>query len=196
MRGWSWNIIICISTLQICPAYAGMILNDTASSDKTKNLSRVCGDDPKLGPLILMYSTFVPRMRGWSHRFYYMSNYILICPAYAGMILLTLLWILQEKNLSRVCGDDPKSCLFILALFKFVPRMRGWSSSPLNTRLKLLICPAYAGMILSNNLFNDDLLDLSRVCGDDPSPKGDPINYIEFVPRMRGWSRWNKGREV
>ena len=31
---------------QICPAYAGMILDLSALVDKEDNLSRVCGDDP------------------------------------------------------------------------------------------------------------------------------------------------------
>ena len=71
----------------ICPAYAGMILELSALSDKVTNLSRVCGDDPLLSASLLHSRK--------------------ICPAYAGMILIFIKVCTVRFDLSRVCGDDP-----------------------------------------------------------------------------------------
>ena len=125
-------------------------------------------------------------MRGWSHRFYYMSNYILICPAYAGMIPLTLLWILQEKNLSRVCGDDPWCLLSLQLLIKFVPRMRGWSYFSWSSSNPKRICPAYAGMILFCVIMFILCIYLSRVCGDDPDVKCLKAGIEKICPAYAG----------
>ena len=51
-------------SLSICPAYAGMILEVTFSSDIEGHLSRVCGDDPGLLSKVVNIPKFVPRMRG------------------------------------------------------------------------------------------------------------------------------------
>ena len=50
---------------------------------------------------------------------------MLICPAYAGMILIRLIAARKALNLSRVCGDDPSCLPHIQSVLKFVPRMRG-----------------------------------------------------------------------
>ena len=48
------------------------------------------------------------------------------------------------------------------------------------------ICPAYAGVILSNEECMFILHDLSRVCGGDPRGNFDAEVNEELVPRMRG----------
>ena len=48
------------------------------------------------------------------------------------------------------------------------------------------ICPAYAGMILSQWQLQDIVLHLSRVCGDDPNGFRKFAYFHSFVPRMRG----------
>ena len=49
---------------QICPAYAGMILNIEFNAKDFLHLSRVCGDDPGLEESGRRHFEFVPRMRG------------------------------------------------------------------------------------------------------------------------------------
>ena len=49
-----------------------------------------------------------------------------------------------------------------------------------------MICPAYAGMILTYEEWNKLSEDLSRVCGDDPALTNQLEHPCEFVPRMRG----------
>ena len=48
------------------------------------------------------------------------------------------------------------------------------------------ICPAYAGVILSNEECMFILHDLSRVCGGDPTELSAGKGIKLFVPRMRG----------
>ena len=53
------------------------------------HLSRVCGDDPC-----------------WRYK---ARSDPIICPAYAGMILVEYMTEQEITDLSRVCGDDPVS---------------------------------------------------------------------------------------
>ena len=49
-----------------------------------------------------------------------------------------------------------------------------------------MICPAYAGMILSYWRSVFLIMNLSRVCGDDPGDQLTDAEIAIFVPRMRG----------
>ena len=53
------------------------------------------------------------------------SRYSNICPAYAGMILVSPIVGYNDENLSRVCGDDPATKCILSLDDLFVPRMRG-----------------------------------------------------------------------
>ena len=171
MRGWSYSRCGSSRESVICPAYAGMIPGKSYDPPTVCDLSRVCGDDPIFNNIFILFYLFVPRMRGWSY-LAVMSMYTSrICPAYAGMIPFSCGYKIAFCNLSRVCGDDPRSCWRVKLLARFVPRMRGWSFFPFRYVNNSSICPAYAGMIpsiLSGILLK---LNLSRVCGDDPNGK-------------------------
>ena len=128
MRGWSYRIVFFFRHILICPAYAGMIPVMTNSWPNLSDLSRVCGDDPKMDFGIGSVVAFVPRMRGWSHKNGEKMSFEEICPAYAGMIPSFKASAVGLSHLSRVCGDDPVGRTINLSEKTFVPRMRGWSS--------------------------------------------------------------------
>ena len=193
MRGWSRRQVKLWKKSEICPAYAGMILDDNAPDHIVLNLSRVCGDDPLFVHACTVSFVFVPRMRGWSQYFLPKDFFNEICPAYAGMIPLQNRKLGSFANLSRVCGDDPIITNNENLFSKFVPRMRGWSWLPEPKKLRLKICPAYAGMIPVSLKYFELALHLSRVCGDDPKGYFFILHGLIFVPRMRGWSL-TKGR--
>ena len=48
-----------------------------------------------------------------------------ICPAYAGMILVSQGFVIVYVDLSRVCVDDPMQDICKVIFVIFVPRMRG-----------------------------------------------------------------------
>ena len=50
--------------MKICPAYAGMILQKPKQTLQTKNLSRVCGDDPLATEkdLLKTFKEILPKM--------------------------------------------------------------------------------------------------------------------------------------
>ena len=50
----------------------------------------------------------------------------------------------------------------------------------------MLVCPAYAVIILKYYLRLSLFASLSRVCGDDPAGDGSEESRAPFVPRMRG----------
>ena len=168
MRGWSVRPRVIERSTPICPAYAGMILWFAPVDASPDNLSRVCGDDPLPQVPFLKLRLFVPRMRGWSWPQVQKSRKRKICPAYAGMILDHLSVTKELMNLSRVCGDDPAGMNNYTKYSEFVPRMRGWSLLGWLWRTSKGICPAYAGMIPSDNITCKCPENLSRVCGDDP----------------------------
>ena len=168
MRGWSQNGFWNWKRSSICPAYAGMIPSFKASAVGLSHLSRVCGDDPLSLNTSSSDIEFVPRMRGWSRGENDQLVRKNICPAYAGVILLTRAEIATFLYLSRVCGGDPKWLGQKEKNPKFVPRMRGWSQSRRVERKRLHICPAYAGVIPKLIILELSLKNLSRVCGGDP----------------------------
>ena len=176
-------------SLSICPAYAGVILNDMMDKAKPKNLSRVCGGDPFPAPSDLSNPQFVPRMRGWSRQRKEKWKNERICPAYAGVILRWAQQGLSMMHLSRVCGGDPAIVFMTKDFLKFVPRMRGWFFTRRPCAGLFYICPAYAGVIPLLEKTPNEEFHLSRVCGDDPIEDSSIYRYSWFVPRMRGWSR-------
>ena len=52
--------------------------------------------------------------------------------------------------------------------------------------VKLIICPAYAGVIPDWGILDRVHHDLSRVCGGDPHLCYINLYLPQFVPRMRG----------
>ena len=108
MRGWSWPFQRRWLVWRICPAYAGVILIISLISFSILYLSRVCGGDPRYDEEARKEISFVPRMRGWSQRFSLKYRIYIICPAYAGVIPLLYRIRKPAKNLSRVCGGDPR----------------------------------------------------------------------------------------
>ena len=127
MRGWSPRSYRLYRFQVICPAYAWMILCKIFAKLFSWYLSRVCGGDPRLSDFRERYQAFVPRMREWSWEPCILPIYPLICPAYAGVILVTILHGRIRAYLSRVYGDDPIVTFPASKLQEFVPRMRGWS---------------------------------------------------------------------
>ena len=103
------DINTILASLCICPAYAGMIPNQNGAYCIGFYLSRVCGDDPLYNDTIVIRLRFVPRMRGWSSGLNSCITETMICPAYAGMIPPLKVPNTSSLDLSRVCGDDPKS---------------------------------------------------------------------------------------
>ena len=89
---------------------------------------------------------------------------------------------------SRVCGGDPVPMAPPIPETKFFPRMRGWSLSINAQPLKVLILPAYAGVIPGSSQCWTIRNDSSRVCGGDPSEYRKKKSRVKFFPRMRGWS--------
>ena len=55
----------------------------------------------------------------------YFRGSLSICPAYAGVILDSVIWKMELKDLSRVCGGDPIINKNLGIVDEFVPRMRG-----------------------------------------------------------------------
>ena len=188
MRGWSCTLSGNCTAAQICPAYAGVILSPPFEKSNSIYLSRVCGGDPQFKVFATTYDQFVPRMRGWSWLPESKKLWLIICPAYAGVIPRATITVIKITNLSRVCGGDPIVKPGWSIREPFVPRMRGWSSCSSFFPILWTICPAYAGVILVSVLAYFCTTDLSRVCGGDPICEILANDYNSFVPRMRGWS--------
>ena len=188
MRGWSCRICNWELGEGILPAYAGVILITLCFLYSKIDSSRVCGGDPMLTRQPYLKFRFFPRMRGWSQSANNNARVSWILPAYAGVILNLSDSLIVEPNSSRVCGGDPYLFVIVLTFFRFFPRMRGWSRNSPSTKSWEVILPAYAGVILMNEVRQWCFSNSSRVCGGDPIVIIINQNDFSFFPRMRGWS--------
>ena len=70
--------------------------------------------------------------------------------------------------------------------------MRGWSCNQWYYWKQDNVFPAYAGVILTECMNQQDKSCLSRVCGGDPAISSVVSVGVKSFPRMRGWSRCSR----
>ena len=66
MRGWSRLGVLCLLSVQVIPANAGVILNSLTDTFFLVRYPRECGGDPTYTIDRSWKSVLSPRMRGWS----------------------------------------------------------------------------------------------------------------------------------
>ena len=165
-----------------------MILKVSNDECTWGDITRTCGDDPKLSNGKGIKPTYYPHMRGWSSQKILQILKRRILPAHAGMILERSTDTIEKVHITRTCGDDPERCRYACAFKQYYPHMRGWSSSNIEQINKEKILPAHAGMILSRVRPVCVLIDITRTCGDDPVMSTSLPNPPSYYPHMRGWS--------
>ncbi len=105
-RGWSLAWEYQWITLEVLPAWAGMILSSMAEEIKGAGFTRMSGDDPKLMTTIRLNPEFYPHERGWSLRTPMPPLHDGVLPAWAGMILLGVTKTSSLPGFTRMSGDD------------------------------------------------------------------------------------------
>ena len=68
--------------------------------------------------------------------------------------------------------------------------MRGWSCNNKGEYIEQVVFPAHAGVIPLPTWVSPAIGCISRTCGGDPISFQNCLNFIEYFPHMRGWSRY------
>ena len=165
-----------------------MILRLPIASINPPNITRTCGDDPEIASSDNYNAWYYPHMRGWSLVCRKRKRMSLILPAHAGMILDYVYRKMCWWNITRTCGDDPDQYRSSMSLISYYPHMRGWSRHNSETREKMRILPAHAGMILDGIYTINWSEHITRTCGDDPAIENMTFKTAKYYPHMRGWS--------
>ena len=127
-------------------------------------------------------------MRGWSSHNNSPFLLTLVFPAYAGVILRFSYFSCKWISIPRVCGGDPDTERNKYIDDEYSPRMRGWSYIKQAGQMMKLVFPAYAGVILIQELILHFWISIPRVCGGDPRWFFYQSLRLSYSPRMRGWS--------
>ena len=124
---------------------------------------------------------FSPHVRGWSFLFLHLSQFQLLFPACAGVILIHFQAFVVTWPFPRMCGGDPMNGDLYNSRLGFSPHVRGWSLQTQKFYWQRWLFPACAGVILKAEWIERIPKSFPRMCGGDPS-------FESFSPHVRGWS--------
>ena len=148
----------------------------------------MCGGDPQCILSGLCFLHFSPHVRGWSLMWKLMLTGLQLFPACAGVIPVKKQIHQKLKTFPRMCGGDPYNPIEDIAVIYFSPHVRGWSWGVTGQKLKILLFPACAGVILTRIKERSYFIAFPRMCGGDPFfCKSFALNNC-FSPHVRGWS--------
>ena len=153
----------------VVPAWAGVIPRASLRRVKRVCGSRMSGGDPKQIKNTELASEWFPHERGWSLRVCDCTQWRVVVPAWAGVILY--IWPVRSysRSGSRMSGGDPVITADVHEDERWFPHERGWSHESVCTAVAELVVPAWARWALTlkgfwlNKYFNGiDLLERSR----------------------------------
>ena len=147
---------------------------------------RVCGDVSSSKLLQKSVPWFSPRMRGCFSATFYLVDYFMVFPAYAGMFPSANYPKQDDLGFPRVCGDVSKLFSTKRSTRKFSPRMRGCFSNSFSWWSRYSVFPAYAGMFPMRTVKDRSRNRFPRVCGDVSTSRLITMGMVQFSPRMRG----------
>ncbi len=130
-----------------------------------------------------------PPTRGWSRRNLLMAAAVHVCPAYAGMVPTRHRRPASPGRLPRLRGDGPVTEGYVHQHITSAPPTRGWSLRQRTNTARLVVCPAYAGMVPSPRRGCGNGTRLPRLRGDGPEPIIYLGGNISSAPPTRGWPR-------
>ena len=167
-RGWSLFLAQGFPPTYVCPAYAGMVPSRFHQASYHLSLPRLRGDGPSGRPVMTETLTSAPPTRGWSRHALHVPLPPVVCPAYAGMVLVPSPVSATSVCLPRLRGDGPFAKAFATPRFRSAPPTRGWSRQAIAIKRLLPVCPAYAGMVRQTMAIFGGLWGLPRLRGDGP----------------------------
>ena len=189
MRGAHLHNELRATRVRIIPAYAGSTTAFLASTPKSRDHPRVCGEHARRAMLHASRRGSSPRMRGARSSATGKRLDHGIIPAYAGSTFVGVVEMLMQVDHPRVCGEHLLVPFFLQPAEGSSPRMRGARKRlHLEGRLRGII-PAYAGSTLSPLCGGYRARDHPRVCGEHLTTQRRRVVYTGSSPRMRGAPR-------
>ena len=167
-RGWTPRPRGIASRPAGCPARAGMDLCGSTDPTAGLRLPRASGDGPEWGAGMMSSDVAAPRERGWTPRPIRTMPASSGCPARAGMDPCGGVRHRPPCRLPRASGDGPIGAVFAHSMKSAAPRERGWTLWRLGAHVRLVGCPARAGMDPWPGFHRVLMPGLPRASGDGP----------------------------
>ena len=127
-RGWTCGSERIRTPVWLCPACAGMDLRRHYSTRHKGSLPRMRGDGPLPAGIRLCVRRSAPRARGWTYSSCQLPFSRTLCPACAGMDLVSAPGSRPGRALPRMRGDGPDEVARALEIRASAPHARGWTS--------------------------------------------------------------------
>ena len=148
MRGKLYQVARDPYHTGLIPAYAGKTRTRGMDECGCRAHPRVCGENLFVSHPRLSLTGSSPRMRGKQHFLYRDQIPRGLIPAYAGKTKWRFHWPFAGQAHPRVCGENVRSCCWLVWSWGSSPRMRGKLLGRQCGRGDLGLIPAYAGKTL------------------------------------------------
>ena len=185
-RGSTAMVAKARTRARVCPAHAGIDPIPFPPTWGAVCLPRARGDRPRAASIPALNRTSAPRTRGstlgaWKHEFDYQ-----VCPAHAGIDLVTGYAVKAVARLPRARGDRPVAESPTSRGPESAPRTRG-STLALRANLRAGgVCPAHAGIDHIIAASPSLSAGLPRARGDRPGQSNVSVESLRSAPRTRG----------
>src|SRR5207244_3268064 len=146
----------------LLPAYAGMVPTNCRPAPRGAAAPRVRGDGPQPDTPLAAPRICSPRTRGWSLSGQRAGGQAALLPAYAGMVPTGATRSRPTATAPRIRGDGPHIGHCGIPYTSCSPRTRGWSWDAVAGGRRVVLLPAYAGMVPRPR---------RRTRGDAPAPR-------------------------
>ena len=167
-RGWSLDCKVCMCTGCVSPARAGMVPHLGKEMSVYKGFPRASGDGPNTECGNGLHGWFPPRERGWSRDPTFPRFRLLVSPARAGMVPVSVGQVECLRCFPRASGDGPRDRSTPGSIAQFPPRERGWSPEHDGGGAGAQVSPARAGMVPWATLRTSAAKGFPRASGDGP----------------------------
>ena len=133
-RGWTCRLVRCKGGVEVSPAGAGMDLQWPLASGYSGGFPRRRGDGPCRPEPWRQWRPFPPQARGWTLRFWQLTDFNAVSPAGAGMDPRGPVQQGLLTRFPRRRGDGPILCLAADLLAEFPPQARSSASQPTSSQ--------------------------------------------------------------
>ena len=175
-----------LRTVGITPAHAGKSVRHAASTPRSRDHPRVCGEKHQLPPFVQHFGGSPPRVRGKAHAAPWGVTTGGITPACAGKRPLNICWRRQKRDHPRACGEKPSAHFSTACCTGSPPHMRGKVILPALRKSQCRITPAHAGKRNGQDQPRSDRQDHPRTCGEKSLNLKNAFPTSGSPPHMRG----------
>ena len=168
-RGWSGDGVAQRVFVGVFPAYAGVVPGEGVQGGCGGGLPRIRGGGPAVHDENIIESWSSPHTRGWSRSGATAFPYVMVFPAYAGVVPENTACPDCCICLPRIRGGGPHRPGPGSPFSPSSPHTRGWSLPECCGVVVLNVFPAYAGVVPRRRSTRRSATCLPRIRGGGPA---------------------------